>query len=239
MNDYFRFKQFTVQQEKAAMKVTTDACLFGAWVADQVVTRKLKIQHILDIGAGTGLLSLMLAQKTEAIIDAVEIDDGAFEQALGNFSCSPWQERLTAYHSNILNFEAPDKYDLIISNPPFFKGDLKSGNIKKDAAKHDITLTLEQLINVMDNTITDNGCMAILLPDHRSETFIHAAQTSEIYVLQNTKVRQTPSHPYFRSMLLLSRTKKETINQEIIIKNADSIYNSSFIKLLQDYYLYL
>ena len=117
-NNYFQFKQFTIHQDKCAMKVCTDACLFGAFVANEIQDKT--INHILDIGAGTGLLSLMLAQKSNAAIDAVEIDKSTYEQAEENISQSSWKEKITVYNSGIADFYSNYKYDLIISNPPFF-----------------------------------------------------------------------------------------------------------------------
>lgn len=116
-NTYFQFKQFRIDQDQTAMKVTTEACILGAWVDEQIPP-----QTVLDIGTGTGLLALMLAQKfPQAEIDAVEIDQGAFTQAHANFHSSPWPERLQVFHQRIQDFDPGKKYDLIISNPPFFK----------------------------------------------------------------------------------------------------------------------
>ena len=119
MNSWFQFKQFTVHQDKCAMKVCTDACLFGAWVANKLVQNKITAKNILDIGCGTGLLSLMLAQKTNAVIDSVEIDASAFDQAKQNISLSSWKEKIQLYHNSINNFEPLTRYDFIICNPPF------------------------------------------------------------------------------------------------------------------------
>src|SRR3954469_11797521 len=124
-NNYFSFKQFIIHQDKCAMKVCTDACLFGAYVADRFQITNSKF-HVLDIGAGTGLLSLMLAQKNSTVqIDAVEIDKAASEQAKENFKHSLWRDRLHIHHQPIQEF-GMNTYNLIISNPPFYENDLKS-----------------------------------------------------------------------------------------------------------------
>ena len=136
-NQYFQFKQFTVQQDACAMKVTTDACLFGAWVANRINGLDLKGKHFLDIGTGTGLLSLMVAQQTDASIDAVEIETAAANQAQENFEQSPWNNKLFLHNSSIQTFIPQHKYDFIFTNPPFFFNDLKSKNHARNIALHD------------------------------------------------------------------------------------------------------
>lgn len=131
-NSYFQFKEFTVRQERASMKVCTDACLFGAYAANQLIF--INPAECLDIGTGTGLLSLMLAQKIPANIDAVEIEYASYSQAKGNFEHSPWREQLNVFHTDINQFQSEKKYNCIISNPPFFEKDLKSEDEKKNAA---------------------------------------------------------------------------------------------------------
>ena len=159
------------------MKVCTDACLFGAYVADQVKTKAAN--NILDIGTGTGLLSLMLAQRVPALIDAVEIDEAAYQQAKENFEQSPWKERLFAFNTDVTKFETEKKYDCIISNPPFFENDLKSNDSNKNNAKHDTSLSLDKLLQVVKKLLNDDGIFAVLLPYHRVEYFIATAQKNE------------------------------------------------------------
>jgi tRNA1Val (adenine37-N6)-methyltransferase len=236
-NNYFKFKQFTVQQENCAMKVCTDACLFGALVADQVKTKAAN--NILDIGTGTGLLSLMLAQRVPAVIDAVEIDEAAYQQAKDNFEQSPWKERLSIFNKDILKFDVGKKYDGIISNPPFFENDLKSSDKNKNAAKHDTVLTLEQLLLTVQKLLNDDGSFALLLPYHRVEECILLAQKVDLYPNKKFLVKQTTKHDYFRGILFLSSKTSEFIHEEITIKEGNEKYSSKFIGLLKDYYLYL
>jgi tRNA1Val (adenine37-N6)-methyltransferase len=251
-NNYFRFKEFTIHQDKSAMKVCTDACLFGAFVAE--VIQKLKgksqkeeavsghstfnIQNILDIGAGTGLLSLVLAQKVDANIDAVEMDDQAFEQAVENVSNSPWRHRVKVHHSTIQQYDPTIKYDFIISNPPFFQNDLKSDNDKRNLALHSEALSLEELIQSIQRLLHPVGSFAILLPFHRSAYFEKLAMEHQYFLQQKVVVRQSEKHPAFRSMLLYSSTPVSVQQQEVIIK-PEGEYSPAFVQLLKDYYLYL
>jgi tRNA1Val (adenine37-N6)-methyltransferase len=236
-NNYFQFKQFTVRQGRCAMKVCTDACIFGAAVAGYIHSRRLVPVTMLDIGSGSGLLSLMLAQKTNAIIDGVEIDEAAFEQAKDNFEQSPWKERLTVFNADALFFYPVKKYDCIISNPPFFEGDLKSGNIKKNAAKHDTTLTIEQLLLVIDRHLSPDGFFALLLPWHRINFFIEIARAAHYFLNEQLLVQHTKLHPFFRGILFFSHHKTIITRKELVIKGSDGYNTPEFIELLKDYYL--
>ncbi|MFC4232886.1 tRNA1(Val) (adenine(37)-N6)-methyltransferase [Parasediminibacterium paludis] len=236
-NDYFQFKQFTIYQQHCAMKVTTDGCLFGAWAAANIQENALKVQRILDIGTGTGLLSIMLAQQSEAFIDAVEIDSAAAEQAKTNFHSAPWQLRLKVYETPIQNY-INGPYDFIISNPPFFDKDLKSADAKRNLALHSSALSLEVLLANITRLLAANGEFAILLPYHRLTFFEDLATANGYYLYKKTLVQQTPKHPYFRGMLQFGCAKKEAIIDSIVIKE-DSSYTAAFKDLLKDYYLKL
>jgi tRNA1Val (adenine37-N6)-methyltransferase len=238
-NSFFQFKQFTVHQEFCAMKVSTDSCIFGATVAEAFAAKGLQAANYLDIGAGTGLLSLMLAQKTSAFIDAVEIDKNASEQAKNNFDASPFKERLSVYNSDILHFNSSKKYDGIICNPPFFEGDLQSPDEKKNTAKHDTSLTLQQLLFISDNHLKDEGTLAVLLPYHRVDDFITEAVVQNFYVEEKILVRNSLHHPYFRGILFLSKINTLSITRQLVIKNETGNYTGEFISLQKDYYLYL
>jgi tRNA1Val (adenine37-N6)-methyltransferase len=237
-NSFFRFKQFTVHQDKCAMKVCTDACLFGAWVADSL--QNTPLQHVLDIGTGTGLLSLMLAQKIDAPVDAVEKNLAAAMQAAQNFEASAWKERLTILHEDITAFTSSRRYQLVISNPPFYEADLKSSNMAKNDARHDSALTLDVLINIASQLLDTNGLFAVLLPWHRSNYFISLAKQAGLHLQQQAMVRQSVHHDFFRSMLLLGKSvPAELQTEEISIKDAAGNYTPAFTRLLKAYYLYL
>ncbi len=238
-NNYFQFKQFIVQQEHCAMKVCTDACIFGAFLAKAIIHPKKVPASILDIGTGTGLLSLMAAQKSNATMDAIELDEAAFHQAKTNFERSPWQNRLNIFNANALQFDPGKKYDCIVSNPPFFEGDLKSGNSEKNAAKHDTTLTLEQLLSIINNHLAPDGFFGVLLPWHRVEFFIEIAMVAGYFLNEQLLVQHTKSHPFFRGILFFSRKNATAISKELVIKNEDGNYTPEFIDLMKDYYLHL
>ncbi len=237
-NTYFQFKQFTIHQEHCAMKVCTDACLFGAWVADLVYRGQVTGKRVLDIGVGTGLLSLMVAQKIGGEIDGVEIDEAAAEQAAANFEESPWSDRFSLLKIDARNIESGKLYDFIISNPPFFENDLESPDDKRNLALHSSALSFSELIGVIKKHLADNGNFGVLLPYHRKETFVKSALATGFYLNEEVNVKQTTRHPYFRSMLLFGGSDRGTIKSEIIIRDGEN-YSIPFRRLLKDYYLKL
>lgn len=237
-NPWFRFKQFTVHHDKCAMKVTTDACLFGAWVASKMADQTA-IKNVLDIGTGTGLLSLMLAQQLpQAEIDAVELDANAADQAQANAGQSPFSHRVHVIQQDILQFQAPHQYHLIISNPPFHERQLASPDAEKNKAHHDATLTLGQLASTCQRLLQEGGSIALLLPYYRKEDAITLFQEQGFFPQATCDARQSASHSFFRTMLLFSTQPSHPVHEEVIvIKNADQHYSPEFVTLLKDYYL--
>jgi tRNA1Val (adenine37-N6)-methyltransferase len=233
-NHYFQFKQFTIQQDRCAMKITTDACLFGAWIARQAATGR-----VLDIGTGTGLLSLMLAQQQEVLIDAVEIDAAAAEQAAANSASSPWAGRIQVVNDDIRNWHPTQRYDTIITNPPFYETDLKSADAGRNAAHHSSHLSLADLLQAVRNNITAEGRLFLLLPYNRLAAAIDLLMQFGFYCSHQLLVRQTPAHGFFRVMLCCVLQLVETTIEEITITEADRTYTVTFTQLLQPYYLYL
>jgi tRNA1Val (adenine37-N6)-methyltransferase len=238
-NNYFQFKQFTVYQDMCSMKVCTDACLFGAWVADKVEKGVLQSSKILDIGTGTGLLSLMVAQKSDTAIDAVELEENAFEQAKSNFGKSPWSERFHIINADVKHFNSNHRYDLIISNPPFFEKELRSPKEVVNLARHDSGLDIAELIKVVITHLDMEGRFAVLLPYKRIAEFEEMAKMEGLYVFDKMLVRQTPGHSPFRGLLLLSKNEMPISKGEMTIKNAVGTYTEEFEILLKDYYLNL
>jgi len=232
-NSYFRFKHFTIQQDNSAMKVCTDSCILGAWS----VKHSDGAKKILDIGAGTGLLSLMLAQKSESLIDSIELDPDSASQALENITASSWSGRIRLLEGNVLHYPLPADYDFIISNPPFFESDLRSPLEKKNKAKHNETLTLDELIVFIRNHLNITGTFSVLLPYHRGDYFEKLATTNGFFLSEKLNVRQTPMHQAFRSICLFSFKKPEKIDlKELIIKNEKGKYTREFKVLMDDYY---
>ena len=242
-NNYFRFKQFTIQQDKAAMKVTTDGCLFGAWVAKQIGEQPITAVQLLDIGTGTGLLSLMIAQKIpDYSIDAVEIDNNAYEQANENIIASPWKEKIQVFHADIKSFEPGKKYDIIFSNPPFYENELKAEDEKRNIAHHNGGLSFNELFTIIKQRLTPEGHFYLLLPYKRNEEIRNLFLEHQLELSQLVFVKQSVNHGYFRIMLcgrLPSEQKGETVIAEMAIKDNNDNYTPAFVSLLKDYYLYL
>ncbi|MET0462415.1 MAG: methyltransferase [Chitinophagaceae bacterium] len=241
-NSYFRFKQFTVHQELAAMKVTTDGCLFGAWVAAQLEKGNSSAQTILDIGAGTGLLSLMLAQKTASTIDAIEVDMEAATQAMSNFTQSPWKERLKIIHQDIHQFNTPHDYPIIVSNPPFYEKDLTGKDPKKNIAHHHAGLLLQDLVKIIRNKLTsENGHFFLLIPEKRLEETLTIIRQLDLRTYRICKVRQSVDHDFFRALIHGGNTEHDDkmLVEELSIRDSNNEYTEAFIALLRDYYLYL
>lgn len=219
------------------MKVCTDACLFGAYVAENVIPSG----NLLDIGAGTGLLALMLAQKTEALIDAVELDNEAAAQAIENVAGSPWKERIAVINRSIQDYykNTGKKYSLIISNPPFYENYLKSPEIARNTAIHAETLSLSELIDASVSLLEKHGTLALLLPPYESSLLKTLAEAKGLFFNQVVSIKDNPEGKVIREITFYSFAKSEVTTSEITIKTNEGDYSPAFIALLKDYYLYL
>jgi tRNA1Val (adenine37-N6)-methyltransferase len=236
-NPYFQFKQFTVFHDKCAMKVTTDGCLFGAWVAQQLAATTVK--KALDIGSGSGLLSLMVAQQAKVIIDAVELEPAAAEQAKENVAASPWQDKITVHQTDILDFNG-GPYDVIFSNPPFYEAEIAASTKAKNMAHHAEGLRLEDLLRKAASLVTKEGDVFLMLPYKRLHAINKMLQVSNWHVLRQVVVHPTTAHLPFRLLLHVSKQQKfDTKSEALFIKESNGQYATSFIQLLKDYYLYL
>jgi tRNA1Val (adenine37-N6)-methyltransferase len=234
-NTYFKFKSFTIEQKNCAMKVTTDACIFGAWVAKHLPNSN----RVLDIGGGTGLLSLMLAQKHKSNITAVEIEIACFQQLKENIQQSTYAENVNAVHANVLDFTTDLSFDAIVTNPPFYDQQLKSDNQSINQARHDEGLQLNDLFKKANSLLESKGSLFVLLPFYRNEECLALAKTHGFYPKQIGEVRQTPNHNPFRMMYWFVKNQESCQKEEITISNSNGSYTEDFSELLKDYYLYL
>lgn len=222
------------------MKVTTDSCFFGAWIAEEIKKEKWKAKNALDIGAGTGLLSLMTAQKNKIEIDAVEIDKDASQQAEENIKGSPWKNQIHIFNDDIVSFQPPKKYDCIISNPPFYENELSSEKQKRNIAHHSEQLTISEVLRVIKTHLNEGGFFFLMFPFKRKEEIENLFLKNDLFVLSTVLLSQSVKHSPFR-IIVKGTTKKITSENpdSIAIWNEHQQYSNQFIDLLKDYYLYL
>jgi len=238
-NQYFQFKQFTVHQDKSAMKVCTDACIQGAFTAAYLRAGNRAIERVLDIGTGTGLLSLMLAQQLPATITGIELDTAAAEQAMENFGASPWADRLQVTQSDIRDLPATALYDFIISNPPFYEGSLKSNNAQRNSAMHATNLSYQELLQAIAAHLQKDGQFSILLPYTAFQAFRQLAVAAGFYPQQILEVKQSVRHDHFRAVGIFGREATTPVISSLSIYDERNVYTTAFADLLRPYYLYL
>ncbi|MBQ4913870.1 methyltransferase [Maribacter sp. MMG018] len=231
----FTFKQFNVAQDRCAMKIGTDGVLLGAWapVNNEPVT-------ILDIGSGTGVIALMLAQRSNAeIIDAIEVDGDAYEQSVENFEASPWGDRLYCYHAGLDEFvdEIEDRYDLIVSNPPFYVENVDSGSESRDLARQNSALPFDELLEGVAKLLSEKGRFATIIPYKEEAQFITMASDLGLYPKRVTRVRGNEEAPIKRSLMEFSREATELSYNELTIEKARHVYTDEYVHLTKDFYL--
>jgi len=235
-NPYFQFKQFTIFQDQCAMKVCTDACILGAWFSEKTPD----YSTVLDIGSGTGLLMLMLAQKHKGEIQGIELDLSAFRQLKENIGQSKWHNELKVFPGDVRKYNFSHKFDFIITNPPFFEGDLQADSHSRNLARHSKELTLTELLTSIDENLSSQGSFGILLPYHRVPYFEDLAKSRHFHLREKLLVRQTPRHDHFRAVLHFSRIKENFIPEtELSIHNDQGQYTDDFVELMREYYLKL
>lgn len=227
----FKFKQFSVAQNKCAMKVNTDGVLLGAW---QTGAARL----ILDVGTGTGVIALMMAQKHAAAkIDAIDIDCDAYLQAKENFEQSPWRERLTAHHTPLQNFEPNTLYDLIISNPPYFIDDFKTDDHQKNIARHSTALSYAELLHGINRLLSAGGKACLIIPAFNLAPVKTAAAMHQLYVTALSEVVAVEGKPPYVVLLELSRSFHPTSKSGVTIQYAGGAFTTAYQLLTKDFYL--
>ncbi len=229
----FRFKRFAVGQSGAAMKVGTDGVLLGAWCP-----LENRPARVLDVGTGTGLIALMIAQRGEAWgcrVDAVEIDQSAFEQAHDNFAASPWADRLVAHHADIQHFAPEYDYDLVISNPPFYNNSLMPPEERRAMARHTATLDFDRLAGCAAAVGRE---LAVIIPAEQTSDFVSIAAGYGFHLARQTCVYSVPGRPARRSLLAFGRTAVEPMRDTLVIEQSGRHrYTPEYRELTKDFYL--
>jgi len=226
----FRFKQFTVQQDRCALKVGTDGVLFGAWVNYEGASR------ILDIGTGTGLLVLIAAQRnTSATIDGVEIDDASAEQAAENAASSPWAGRVRIHRMDVRRMQADLPFDLIICNPPYYAGYSKSPDERIGLAKHSGELLFPALLSAVDRLLDTEGRLAVIIPVNREVEFLKEAERIGLLPIRRCMVRYVAQRPAKRVLLELGRSDGSLREEELTIEATGPFdYTPEYRALIRD-----
>ncbi len=232
----FQFKEFTVNQDKTAMKIGTDGVLLGAW------TRIEKpIETILDIGSGTGVIALQMAQLYEAeIIDAIEIEPNAYEQCVENFENSTWADRLFCYHASLQEFtaEIEEKYDLIVSNPPFYTDRFLSNDFARNQARQTLALSFDDLLKSVSNLLNVNGYFSVIIPYKEEALFLHKAAENGLFPEKITRVKGHKKAVIKRSLLLLSfKQNTNPFIEELILERERHVFTEAYQKLVEEFYL--
>ena len=231
-NPYFRFKQFTVYHDLCAMKVGVDGVLLGAWADCR------NIQFAMDVGTGSGLIALMLAQRSHALIHAIDIDENACKQAEINFSNSPFHSRLSIESVAFQNFSSSVRYDLIVSNPPYFAQSLKSPDANRSLARHDEYLPLDVLIEKSASLLNPQGKAAFILPFDRWEKAQASALENRLFLCRKTLVSSLQDLPPKRVLLEYSLTNQgATEENSFYIGNEKQNYSKEYRALTEEFYL--
>ncbi len=234
----FQFKEFTVHQDKTAMKIGTDAVLLGAWCDLESLP-----STILDVGSGTGVISLMLAQRSKAMtIDAVEIDENAYEQTVENFEQSNWGDRLFCYHTSFVDFaveiaEEEEEYDVVVSNPPFYTDSFKTENEARNKARFTSSLSFEELLEGVSKILSERGRFSTIIPFKEEESFIELAKKYNLYLNRVCRIKGTPNTEVKRSLLAFSFAETSIQEEELTIETKRHQYTDAYINLTKDFYL--
>jgi tRNA1Val (adenine37-N6)-methyltransferase len=231
----FAFKQFTVKQDKCAMKVGTDAVLLGSWILPE------NAASILDIGTGTGIIALMIAQRSPAKIDAIDIDPNACVQAKENVDSSPWRERITIHHESFQTFSlrTEHKYDLVVSNPPFFVDSSKASHLERTISRHTDLLPYHELLEGALRLLRPEGRFCVILPSKEGELFRDMAAEKQLYLCKLTRVRTRADKATEKRLLMQFERKPRSFSENTLVIEKDErhSYTDEYKELTKDYYL--
>ena len=231
---HFEFKQFTIKQDRCAMKVGTDAVLLGAWVDTG------NSEKILDIGSGTGILALMLAQKSNAQIDGIDIDENAFLQASENVNNCLWRDRINIFHISLQEFAIDQKaaYSLIVSNPPYFIDSSKANAESRTAARHTDSLSFQELISCVETMLSYDGRFCVILPTKEAEIFVQLACSKSFNLTKILRVKTRAEKSEKRCLMQFERIPVKLDDKSIVIEVGDRHeYSEDYKQLTKDYYL--
>lgn len=229
----FHFKQFSVLNEKSAMKVNTDSVLLGSWT-----TIPEEAKNGLDIGAGTGILALMIVQRNPQIqLTGVEIEENAFEEANFNFNNSPWKKRLAAVNLPLQQYSPECKLDFIITNPPYFVDDLKNQDSNKTQARHTDSLSFEEIIEFVRNNLSQTGSFNLILPKTESELFMEITLKRSLYLNRIAFIKPNENKEVNRVLMCFSKSEKELEEETFCVYESHQIYSERHHELTKDFYL--
>lgn len=234
-NTLFRFKQFQIDQSKSAMKIGTDGVLLGAWTS---VNRKPKI--ILDIGSGTGLIALMLAQRAvSSIIKAIDVEEGAAVEAAANFQSSPWSDRLELIHADVLNYsqKSNETFDLIVSNPPFFMAPFKVSEDSRSTARDNNHLRYEDLFSCVDQLLNPTGSFSMVCPFEYRNKLLVLGLEHDLHLVHELHVKGTSTSSFKRILMRFEKAKSTLLTEELILEESRNQRTPEHQLLVQDFYL--
>lgn len=234
-NSYFQFKQFTVWHDRCAMKVGTDGVLLGALASPIASTR------FLDVGTGTGLIAMMLAQRfPKALIDAIDIEESAVFQAKENIRKSPFANRIEVHLGNFCNIKHEfNKYDLIICNPPFYREDTSCPNKLRNTARHTTSLPFGSLARNASAMLTENGIFTVVIPTQAAPDFISECSSCKLYLRERTDIKTTPQKEAKRSILAFTKCASATKLSTLLMRTEDGEWSQEYKQLTKDFYLNL
>ena len=233
-NSYFQFKQFTIEQSDCAMKVGTDGCLLGGWFNCR------NSERILDIGCGTGLISIMAAQRCNAHITGVEIDNKAALQARINADNSPWGERIEIINGDLLEYTTENRFDTIVSNPPYFVNSLKCDDNSRTLARHSDSLDCNAFFRKCTELLNDNGSVSIVIPCDIMNEWKSAAAEQNLYPTRITFIKTTPKKAPKRVLIEFGFNSAESAEEKILIlETSPGEYSDDAKAILSDFYLKL